>query len=592
VNSRLALPLALGLLVPAAPAHAFLADRGDEAAIRSGEVAFIAGSEAQDNIINNNGQIRMQNVSGNGLFVVYEEKQQAFNGGGFTANPPCGKINPITGYCPVDGNSIVVVDLGAGNDSLDATSAFFPMRIYGGPGNDQVLSGSLGDDVMEGGSGDDTMHGYLGTDVIRDSSLYGGAGGDDQFKGFQGDDLLDAESGAGGAGSDVMEGDQDIDTVDYSARTAPLNVSIGNAKSATLAGRNDGETGEADDVSTVEIVLGGSAGDVITGTGSANTLEGRAGNDTLSGGGGGDTLLGGGSVPLVGSGDDTLDGGLGNDLYFGGDGNDTATFASRALPVNVSIDDVANDGETGEASEFDNVTSDVENVDGGTGADTLTGSATANRLRGNAGADTLTGLGGDDTLEGGTEGDTLTGGSGEDVLDGGAGDDTLNSRDNGTVDTVSCGEGTDTVNADTTDNVAADCETATRAVPPVGTGPGQPAGPGGPGGSGGPGGTVLGPLLVIKKTAKVDKKGRAPLRITCPASSTGGCAGALTLSGKAGKASFVIAAGRAKTVRVKLSKKARGTIKRKKKLQVTVKATARGAAGVDRVTSVKVLLKR
>ncbi len=76
----------------------------------------------------------------------------------------------------------------------------------------------------------------------------------------------------------------------------------------------------------------------------------------------------------------------------------------------------------------------IENANGGTGADTLLGNELANVLDGGAGADTLRGNGGNDTLlgragndllDGGAGNDTLSGGENDDVLIGGAGNDLL-----------------------------------------------------------------------------------------------------------------------------------------------------------------------
>ena len=98
------------------------------------------------------------------------------------------------------------------------------------------------------------------------------------------------------------------------------------------------------------------------------------------------------------------------------------------------LDDVANDGLAGEG---DNVDSDVENITGGAGKDTLTGSNAANTILGGGGSDTIFGQGGsntldggpkDDTIHGGTEGDTLIGGPEDDKLYGDDGVDTLRRR--------------------------------------------------------------------------------------------------------------------------------------------------------------------
>ena len=101
---------------------------------------------------------------------------------------------------------------------------------------------------------------------------------------------------------------------------------------------------------------------------------------------------------------------------------------------------------------------------GDAGNDVLDGGDAADDLRGDDGNDTITGAGGNDTVQGG---------GGADTIDAGEGDDTVNVPD-GTADKVACGNGIDTVRADTVDEVAPDCENVERAfiAPPAG----QPAG--------------------------------------------------------------------------------------------------------------------
>lgn len=67
----------------------------------------------------------------------------------------------------------------------------------------------------------------------------------------------------------------------------------------------------------------------------------------------------------------------------------------------------------------------IENADGGSGDDWLSGNRAENRMRGDAGADTLIGRAGDDRLFGNRGEDTLCGGNGADVLRGGRGADLL-----------------------------------------------------------------------------------------------------------------------------------------------------------------------
>ena len=68
--------------------------------------------------------------------------------------------------------------------------------------------------------------------------------------------------------------------------------------------------------------------------------------------------------------------------------------------MTVDIDNVADDGGTtdGLPGARDNVSTTVEHIVGGKGADTLIGSAAANRLTGGLGADILQGLAGNDVL--------------------------------------------------------------------------------------------------------------------------------------------------------------------------------------------------
>jgi Ca2+-binding RTX toxin-like protein len=100
--------------------------------------------------------------------------------------------------------------------------------------------------------------------------------------------------------------------------------------------------------------------------------------------------------------------------YRGGPGTDTVAYAYRTGPQSITLDDTANDGAP---TEGDNVRSDIENVLGGSGADTITGSGSDNWLVGNEGADTIQGMGGVDKLEAsGCDADSLDGGAGADSL--------------------------------------------------------------------------------------------------------------------------------------------------------------------------------
>jgi Ca2+-binding RTX toxin-like protein len=187
-------------------------------------------------------------------------------------------------------------------------------------------------------------------------------------------------------------------------------------------------------------VDGGAGNDAITGGTGSDTLSGGDGNDRLAGGDGNDWLRGGnGNDNLLGNGgNDRLDGGNNSDVMIGGAGNDTADYSSRTAQVVVLLDNINNDGQSGE---LDNVRNDIENVWGGSAADRIIGSSAANVLKGN---------GGNDTLLGGDGNDTLEGGGGADSLAGQAGNDRLLARD-GVIDIVDGGAGSDSAQVDSTD---------------------------------------------------------------------------------------------------------------------------------------------
>ena len=159
--------------------------------------------------------------------------------------------------------------------------------------------------------------------------------------------------------------------------------------------------------------------EVDAGPGDDTILDGN-GDDTLAGGPGRDTFL-----PVAGAGADDMS---------GGDGIDLVNYTLSPSAVNVTLDDVADDGPDGE----DNVHSDVEDVTGTQDDDTLVGDADANQLVGGAGNDDITGGGGFDALYG------------ED------GNDTLRARD-GNPERVDCGGDFDFATVDALDHLSG-CE--------------------------------------------------------------------------------------------------------------------------------------
>jgi len=317
-----------------------------------------------------------------GLCNVHSDVENATGGSGNDVLYGSNVANALDGGA---GNDTVIGR--GGNDVLQGGAG--ADTVQGSTGDDRLLGG-VGNDVLGGGDGADVLHGDADTD-----SLTGGAGDDDVYGDAGNDALLEPEAGNG---ADYLSGGLGTDHVSYAGRTAAVRIALDGVP-------NDGAAGEYDHVLTdVENATGGSGADTLIGSSLANVLHGGPGNDLL-------------------------DGKLGADTLYGDTGVDSADYRSRTSAVTASLNNVADDGQSGEA---DNVRSDVENLYGGSGSDRLTGSGTVNYLYGGSGND------------------TLNGGGGADRLDGVAGNDVLYARD-GVKDTVIGGIGTDKAQVDATD---------------------------------------------------------------------------------------------------------------------------------------------
>ena len=264
--------------------------------------------------------------------------------------------------------------------------------------------------------------------------------------GTSGPDLLVVDGAAGpdairlGAGGVNLNNDDDADIVGPAAGDlAAMNPDAvrvnGLAGADTLSGAGATAAGGTPVAYWLPLEMnGGGATDALTGGDGADTLNGGAGADLETGAAGSDTFL----QETAANGADTLTG--------GGDPNDTVDYSARgaAVALQVTLDDVADDGAPGEA---DNVDDDMRIVKGGAGDDTLTESSgrfPGRTLIGGPGDDVLTGGQNADTLYGcvpdssgvppaacaaGDGGDRLTGNGGNDWLYGGPGDDDLDGGD-------------------------------------------------------------------------------------------------------------------------------------------------------------------
>jgi hypothetical protein len=360
-----------------------------------------------------------------------------------------------------------------------------------------------------------------------------GNGNAGSLDGGGGNDTLD-----GGGGADDIHGGSGIDTVSYAGRSGPVKVDLAVAGGNGEAGENDSlfeieavAGGNGDDNiagdDTVNILSGGPGNDVLTGRGADDQIFGGDGNDTELGSGGADKLSGGdGNDNLRGEadadtlngdgGDDQLDGGAASDTLTGGPGKDAAVYASRTKSVNVSLDAADNDGESGER-DFVRVTTESTKT--------------------------------------------------------GAGNDTINARD-GVAGDVSCGAGDDSVLADSTDNVASDCEDAS--VSALST-------------------------CTIKPNRVIMKGGAIRVRVSCrragKASLRLRTVGRAKRASKLGSKSVQLRAGKRKTVKIKLTGKAKRLLRSHKgslraHTTVSFKGGARASRALKRSKNLTIVAPR
>ena len=243
---------------------------------------------------------------------------------------------------------------GSGNDTI--TGNEFDNVLIGNAGND-TINGLGGNDTINGGNGSDTLDGGDGDDTITDTSFDGSA---NTVNGGAGNDhLINEYVDIGG----TWDGGADTDTIDFSFDNFGTYFSLDLSLASFVAYFTT--------FMNFENVVGSQGDEAIIGSSGANVLDGQGGVDSISGGDGDDTLKGG-------LGDDTLDGGAGSDTADYSDKTDAVTVAlNGATPVNVTS-----------GAETDSIVN-IENINGGSAGDTLTGDGNANTLNGNGGNDTI-----------------------------------------------------------------------------------------------------------------------------------------------------------------------------------------------------------
>jgi RTX calcium-binding nonapeptide repeat (4 copies) len=223
----------------------------------------------------------------------------------------------------------------------------------------------------------------------------------------------------------------------------------------------------------------------------------------------------------------------------------------------------------------------------GTGNDIVNGHAGRDQPNGQSGEDSLSGLGGNDVLRGGADFDRLFGGSGNDTLrgedgndvlrgntgvdehSGGDGNDFIESREpegtTASADTVICGLGSDSAEADLQDLVSGTCEA--QDIGAVGETPN---------------------VRLPGRALRVSSGGRVRVRLRCPRGVRRlGCRGRLQLrlgrragSSRSRRVRYRIRAGRRKTVTLKLTRRDVRSIRRRgRRARGVLTSTERGRLG-------------
>lgn len=259
----------------------------------------------------------------------------------------------IHGGTPTVANTSRIQIFGlAGDDQLslnEANGTLPSARLYGGSGNDTLISGAAAD-FLFGEAGNDTLLGKGGVDF-----LFGGAG-NDTLTGGAGNDQVFGQAGSDrmiwnpGDGTDLNEGGAGTDTVEVNGgngaedfvlsangarvrfdRTTPgpFSLDIGTSEAFVLNANDGNDTFSATGnlAALIQVTVDGGAGDdTINGTNGADRLLGGDGNDLIDGNAGAD-------VALLGAGDDTFiwDPGDGSDTIEGQDGADTMRFNGSDL---------------------------------------------------------------------------------------------------------------------------------------------------------------------------------------------------------------------------------------------------------------------
>jgi Ca2+-binding RTX toxin-like protein len=477
---------------------------------------------------------------------------------------------------PADGTRIVFVNGGDGGDVLTVVAKDTELAASGlnGDGGDDVISGPDSNDTLTGGEGNDRLVAGKGNDIMM------GGAGNDTLVWNQGDGSDRASGDAGNDGAEVNGAPTlgDVFTLEpgLGGSIRLRRTNLGQFTFDTLTerfqvnalGGNDSVSANAGvGALTLLSVDGGAGVDTVFGSDGPDLILGGEGNDVLTGGAGDDRIVGD-------RGTDNLNGGAGDDTlaWNNGDATDVVDGDGGRDDVEVNGAPAAGDAFTvqpnGARIRFERTnlvpfsidigTSETMHANGLGGDDTVTiGEVGPYEVTasGGPGNDMLIGGGSPETFRGGSGDDTINPHGGLDVVFADEGDDMVDVRD-GIEDVARGGEGNDAVVADAGQRDILDGFEAVDRTPNVTPPP------------------VLTPPPVVKPPRRATisagpvkvRKGTASIKVSCPASSSGDCAGMLSLRTARdvrlgglkvaihlGEARYDIPAGAARTLRVRLA---------------------------------------
>ncbi len=350
------------------------------------------------------------------------------------------------------------------NDTITAGAG--TESISGGAGDDHFMQVILRTkDTLDGGSGSDTVdysrdpaasRGWLGSTGINGNLATGrvdkfevasidafdtlnsienivGSRLDDTLTGNQFANNLQGNAGndtlRASDGNDTLDGGEGVDMVDYAAAAGPIAADLAQLQIVKTAPGNP-----VDSLRAIENVTGTQFNDTMSGDASNNVLIGGAGNDSLNGAAGDDSLAGGAGndTLLGGSGNDSLAGNAGDDRFMqdasggddaidGGEDIDTVDYSlfhaspvqqGAVGPTGIRVDLTQSRIDKfigGAAIGLDRI-ANIENIIGSAHNDTLIGDGLANMMSGGDGDDRL-------VQQFFKDSDSLSGGNGLDTVD-------------------------------------------------------------------------------------------------------------------------------------------------------------------------------